>query len=456
MIYEELNEIIKDSNNIFYGDNIPKEYLTDGLKREFGEADVLVFPRNTHEVSRILKFANDNLINVTPRGAGTGLIGATIPTKRGIILDLSKMNKVIELDEENLTITVEPGIRLNELQKYVEDKGYFYPPDPGEKTATIGGNISTNAGGMRAVKYGVTRDYVRKLEVVLASGEVLEVGSDTIKNSSGLDIKDLIVGSEGTLAVITKAKLKLLPKPLKNVSTIIPFSNLKEGINTVIKIIKANLNPTAIEFVERSVIEKSENYLGIKFPCDEGTAILLLTFDGDDFEIEKNCEKLNDLVKKNGALDFIVLKDEKTISDAWQVRGAIVKAVEAVSEEEPIDIVVPISKIAEFVEYTRTLQDKYGIELVNFGHAGDGNVHLCVVRNGMEEREWKEKSNKLLGELYNKSYELKGLPSGEHGIGLNKKEYFKNVTDNANINYMNGIKKVFDSNNILNADKVFG
>ena len=455
MIYEDLCEIIKDKNRVIDGVEIEKEYLTDGLKREFGEADTLVFPISTDEVVNILKYANNNLINITPRGAGTGLIGATIPINRGIVLDFSKMNKIIQLDEENLTIVVEPGVKLNDLQQYVESKGYFYPPDPGEKNATIGGNISTNAGGMRAIKYGVTRNYVKKLQVVLADGQLLDVGSDTIKDSSGLDIKDLIIGSEGTLGVITKVKLKLVPKPLKNISAIVPFRSLDEGISTVLKIIKENVNPTAIEFIERSVIRKSEDYLGKKFPCGIGEAFLLLTFDGDNIEIEKNCNKVAKVVKENGALDFIILEDIEDIEDAWSIRGALVSAVESVSEEEPIDIVVPISNIAKFVEYTKTLEGKYGIEIVSFGHAGDGNVHLCVVRNDIEINEWKEKNHQLLSELYLKSYELNGLPSGEHGIGLNKKEYFKMTTDKVNIEIMKSIKKVFDSNRILNADKVF-
>ncbi|MGG7179069.1 FAD-binding oxidoreductase [Clostridium paraputrificum] len=455
MSNKDIIEIINDKNRIVVGKEINKKYLTDGLKRDFGEADILVFPISTKEVSDILKYANDNLIHVTPRGAGTGLVGATVPTERGIILDLSKMNNILNIDEENFTVTVEPGVLLRDVQLYVEERGLFYPPDPGEKKATIGGNISTNAGGMRAVKYGVTRDYVRMLEVVLADGTVLNLGSETIKNSSGLDLKDLFVGSEGTLGIITKAILKIIPKPKNSVSAIVPFKTLKDGINSVIKVIKENANPTAIEFIERRAINKAEDYLKIKFPCDKGNTFLLLTFDGDELEINSSYKKVEKVVIENGALDFILLEEEEDINRAWSIRGALVTAVEAVSEEEPIDIVVPINNIATFVEYTKEIEEKYGIEVVSFGHAGDGNVHLCVVRNGIEESEWKKKSHELLEELYMKSYELRGLPSGEHGVGLNKKEFFRKVTNEANILYMSKIKEAFDKNSILNANKVF-
>ncbi|MBM6838463.1 FAD-binding oxidoreductase, partial [Clostridium saudiense] len=230
MIYSDLVNILKDNDRIISSENINRDYFSDGLKRIHGEADVLVFPVNTEEVSNILKYAYKNNIKVTPRGAGTGLVGGTVPTEREIILDLSKMNKIINLDKSNFTVEVQSGVVLNELQQYVENEGLFYPPDPGEKTATIGGNISTNAGGMRAVKYGVTRDYVRKLEVVLANGTILNLGGDTIKNSSGLDLKDLFIGSEGTLGVITKAVLKIIPKPKKSISAIIAFDSLDLGI----------------------------------------------------------------------------------------------------------------------------------------------------------------------------------------------------------------------------------
>ena len=456
MIYNGLVNILKDKERIIDSDNINRDFLTDGLKRIYGEADVLVFPINTEEVSQVLKYAYKNNIKVTPRGAGTGLVGGTVPTERGIILDLSKMNKIINLDKSTFTVEVESGVVLNDLQQFVEKEGLFYPPDPGEKNATIGGNISTNAGGMRAVKYGVTRDYVRKLEVVLSNGTVINLGGDTIKNSSGLDLKDLFIGSEGTLGVITKAVLKVIPKPKKSISAIIAFNALDLGIKSVNEIIKENVNATAIEFIEKNVIENTEIYLNLKFPCSKGKAYLLLTFDGEtDNEIELNYNKAKEVSMKSGAVDFIVLRNKKDINNTWQIRGALVKAVEAISEEKPVDIVVPINKIVEFIDFTKVLEENYKIQIVSFGHAGDGNIHLCVVRNGIEESLWREKSHNLLKELYSKCHELNGLTSGEHGVGITKKEYFLRNANNKNISYMREIKKVFDDKFILNNNKVY-
>lgn len=454
--YNYLFQIIKDKDRIKLGKEIDEKYLSDAIKRNKGEAEVLVFPINNEEVSLIMKFSYENNISVTPRGAGTGLVGATIPTNGGIVLDLSLMNKILELDKENLTITVEPGILLKDLQEYVEKRELFYPPDPGEKGASIGGNISTNAGGMRAVKYGVTRNYVMALELVLANGSIMKVGEKVIKDSSGLDLKDLIIGSEGTLAIITKATLKLIPKPKKSVSILIPFNSLEKAIDSVIKIINKNSKPTAIEFIERDVIENAENYLQLKFPDNKGQAYLLLTFDGDeDSEVISNYNKAKEVCLNNGAIDFIILNKIEAIDRTWKIRGALVTAVEAVSEQEPIDIVVPINKTAEFINYTKEVQAKYGIKITSFGHAGDGNVHLCVIKGNRGEEEWNKKSVLLLGNLYEKSKELGGLPSGEHGIGLNKRPYFLKVTDKVNVDYMKKIKSVFDDKNILNSNKAY-
>lgn len=456
MKFEFLYEIIKDKNRVKLGEEIEEKYLSDALERLKGEAEALVFPLTTEEVSAVMKFAYNNNIPVTPRGAGTGLVGATIPTKGGIVIDLSLMNRVLDLDENNFTITVEPGLLLKDLQGFVEERGLFYPPDPGEKNASIGGNISTNAGGMRAVKYGVTRDYVKELEVVFPNGSVTSLGSKTIKDSSGLDLKDLIIGSEGTLGIVTKALLKLIPRPKKNISALIPFDSLKDGVNAVIKIIKENANPTAIEFIERDVIKDAEKFLNLKFPCEVGKAYILLTFDGDeDFEIENSYSKVKKVAFESGALDFILLDNEEIINRTWRIRGALVTAVEAYSEQIPIDIVVPIDRIVDFIDFIKELQKRYGINIISFGHAGDGNIHLCIIRNGMEESKWEEKSHALLLELYNKSRELNGLPSGEHGIGLTKKVYFKKVTEEINIELMKNIKKVFDEKGILNPGKVY-
>ena len=275
---QALQEIIPDSERLLFEENIPSEYLSDALGRRTGTADALVFALSTEEVSGVLRYANENGIPVTPRGAGTNLVGSTIPLFGGIILDVSRMNRVLELDRDTMTVTVEPGMLLKDLQAYVEEHGLFYPPDPGEKASSIGGNISTNAGGMRAVKYGVTRDYVRGLEVVLADGTVLKVGGKQVKDASGLSLKHLLIGSEGTLAVITKCLLRLLPKPETTVSVLVPFADLGTGIRSVLTILQANANPTAVEFMERKVVALGESFSGVQYPRPDAGSYILLTF----------------------------------------------------------------------------------------------------------------------------------------------------------------------------------
>lgn len=452
---EKLQEIISDPERIILGDQIEESYLTDTLGRLKGYAEALVKPISTDEVSGIMKYAYAHHIPVTPRGAGTNLVGSTVPDHGGIVLDLSLMDHILEIDRNTMTATVEAGIILEDFQRTVEEMGLFYPPDPGEKRATIGGNISTNAGGMRAVKYGVTRDFCMGVEVVTATGEVLKLGSKNIKDSSGLSLKHLIIGSEGTLAVITKCILKLIPKPETSRSVVVPFADLKQGISNVLHIIEENADPTAVEFVERKVIKLGEDFLGLKFPYEEATAYIILTFDGEKETVDRNLERVREVVTKYGALDFIVLDDDKLRDDVWKIRGALVKAVEAVSEQEPIDIVVPIDQTAKFIEFVNALEQSSGMQMVSFGHAGDGNVHLCVVRGDRSEEEWLAEKTVNLEKLYAKAYELGGLTSGEHGIGLSKKPYFHKQSDPALLAMMRSVKQAFDERGILNSRKAY-
>lgn len=452
-IKTDILQIIKDESRVVFDKQIEGRFLSDTLGRLVGKADALVFATSTEEVSALLKYADANKISVTPRGAGTNLVGSTVPQNGGIIIDFSKMNKILEFDADTFTATVESGILLKDFQAFVESKGFFYPPDPGEKSASIGGNIATNAGGMRAVKYGVTRDYVRGLEVVLADGSVTWVGSKNVKDASGLSLKNLIIGSEGTLAVITKCILKIIPKPEYSKSVLVPFADLESGISTVQKILFANANPTAVEFVERKVVELGEKFTGIKYPHPEAAAYLLLTFDGKQNEVKENLEIIKKVVLQNGALDFVIPESPERLEEIWKVRGCLVKAVEATSEQEPVDLVVPIDKVAEFVEFVNKTQKKVGMQMVAFGHAGDGNVHLCVVRGSRSEEEWKTELQKNMECVYSKAYELGGLTSGEHGIGLSKRHYFLKETKNTNLQMMNAIKTSLDPHHILN-DKI--
>ena len=449
----DLRSIIGDGSRVVT-DHIEPRFLSDVLGRLSGFADAVVFPVSTQEVSEIMKYSYENEIPVTPRGAGTNLVGSTVPVSGGIILDLSRMNRILELDTATFTATVEPGVILEEFQKYVEDKGLFYPPDPGEKTATIGGTISTNAGGMRAVKYGVTRDYVRGLELVLANGEVMTVGSKNVKDSSGLSLTNLIIGSEGTLAVITKCILKLLPLPEASRSIILPYPNLSMGIQSVLRILHANISPTAVEFIERSVVKLGEDYSGLRFPFPNAGAYLLLTFDGDVSELKEKMDRLKIAAHKYGALDFLEL-DEETAADVWKIRGCLVKAVEAVSEQEPVDIVVPIDKTADFLSFVHAFEKQCGMQMVGFGHAGDGNVHLCVVRGDRSQEAWELELKSNMNAVYNVAQLLGGLTSGEHGIGLSKKPYFLKASSKVNLDVMNRIKLAFDDKSILNHHKAY-
>lgn len=452
-IKTDILQIIKDESRVVFDKQIEGRFLSDTLGRLVGKADALVFATSTEEVSALLKYADANKISVTPRGAGTNLVGSTVPQNGGIIIDFLKMNKILEFDADTFTATVESGILLKDFQAFVESKGFFYPPDPGEKSASVGGNIATNAGGMRAVKYGVTRDYVRGLEVVLADGSVTWVGSKNVKDASGLSLKNLIIGSEGTLAVITKCILKIIPKPEYSKSVLVPFADLESGISTVQKILFANANPTAVEFVERKVVELGEKFTGIKYPHPEAAAYLLLTFDGKQNEVKENLEIIKNVVLQNGALDFVIPESPERLEEIWKVRGCLVKAVEATSEQEPVDLVVPIDKVAEFIEFVNKTQKKVGMQMVAFGHAGDGNVHLCVVRGSRSEEEWKTELQKNMECVYSKAYELGGLTSGEHGIGLSKRHYFLKETKNTNLQMMNAIKTSLDPHHILN-DKI--
>jgi len=448
----ELSKIIQDQSRVIFSQDIEEKYLSDQLGRKHGNAAALVFPESTEEVSAILRFANTNKIPVTPRGAGTNLVGSTVPHDGAIIIDLSHMNRILEIDKDSFTATVEPGLILEDFQKYVEGLGFFYPPDPGEKRASIGGNIATNAGGMRAVKYGVTSDYVLGLELVLADGSIINVGSKNRKDTTGLDIKDIVIGSEGTLAIITKALLRLIGKPEKSQSLLVSFDSLQSGIEAVPIILQQNLNPTAVEFIERKVVKLGEDFLGLKYPDPEAAAYLLLTFDGAAAEIDGAIEKLSQVLK--GASRRVIILDgsspELDSANIWQIRGCLVKAVEAVSEQEPLDIVVPIARVADFVEYVNVLENQSGMQMISFGHAGDGNVHLCVVRGGRSQEIWESELNANLEKLYSKAKELGGLISGEHGLGVSKRSYFFSQTPAANVDLMNAIKTAFDQKGILN------
>ena len=441
---------------ILWGDEINEEYSHDELSSEESYPDVVVRVLSAQEVSKIMVYANQQHIAVTPRGAGTGLVGSSVAVEHGIMIDTTLMNHFLELDEKNLTLTVEPGVLLMEIAAYVEERGFFYPPDPGEKSATIGGNISTNAGGMRAVKYGVTRDFVRGLEVVLADGTIMELGGKVVKNSSGYDLKDLIIGSEGTLAFVTKAILKLLPLPQKNVSLLVPFDTLTNAIDTVPKIISSKAIPTAVEFMEREVIMDAEEYLGKKFPDNQADAYLLLKFDGSSVdEISKYYDDIAQICLANGAVDLLIADTDERAEAIWKARGAFLEAIKgSTTSMDEVDVVVPRSCVNEFVNFVHDLRKDMNIRIKSFGHAGDGNLHVYILRDAMNDKQWKNALEEAMQRMYDKAKTMNGQVSGEHGIGLAKKPYLKESLDPATIILMQRIKKAFDPNGILNPHKV--
>ncbi|MCX8585820.1 MULTISPECIES: FAD-binding oxidoreductase [unclassified Gilliamella] len=440
------NLIIKDSKRIVLADAIPQSYLTDGLKLKYGQADILVYPKTTEEVADVVKFANANNLNITTRGAGTNLVGSTIPNG-GIILDLSLMNEIVELDKETFTITVQPGILLQDLQQFVEQYDLFYPPDPGAKTSTIGGNISTNAGGMRAVKYGVTRDYVQALEVVMADGSVLNIGSKNVKDNTGLALKHLFIGSEGTLGIITQCTLKLIAKPKVSQTFVVGFNTIEQAIASITTILHT-LTPTALEFVERKVAQWGEKYSGFQFPLPHSQAYLIIMLDGSDQQSIEQQRK--QLLANLGDCDYFVAEDSNQASQIWTIRGSLVRAVEAVTEQDPIDIVVPINRIADFIHFTKQLEAKTKVRMLAFGHAGDGNIHLCILRDDRDDKQWDTDLQQVHQALYQKCLELGGLPSAEHGIGTAKVSYYNDAIPKANRQLMHAIKQQFDPKNLLN------
>lgn len=447
---------ILPETDVICGDAINPDYAHDELGGISQMPEVLVRVHCTEQVSAVMKYAYEHTIPVTVRGSGTGLVGAAVPVCGGILLETTKMNKIIALDENNLTVTVQPGVLLMELAAFAEENDFLYPPDPGEKSATIGGNISTNAGGMRAVKYGVTRDYVRQLTVVMPNGEIQTFGAAVAKNSSGYSLKDLIIGSEGTLAIICEAVLKLVPLPKVSISLLVPFADMKSAIEAVPHIIRSKVTPTAIEYMSRDTILFSENYLGKKFPDTKNDAYILLTFDGNtEAQVEQDMSTVAELCLEIGALDAYIVDTEERKKSVWSARGAFLEAIKAsTTEMDECDVVVPGNKVDTFIKFTHELAKEHKVRIPSFGHAGDGNLHVYICRDELSDNDWEETLKVCFDKMYAKAEELGGLVSGEHGIGYAKKDFLKKQYGDTPIALMQGIKQVFDPKNILNPQKV--
>ena len=436
--------------------DLPSEYSKDEMTTEPHFPEIMVEAISADEVSAVMRYSTEHRLPVTPRGQGTGLAGGCVPLFGGILLNMSRMNRILELDEENLTLTVEPGVLLMEIAQFVEPKGLFYPPDPGEKTASIGGNISTNAGGMRAVKYGVTRDYVRGLQVVLPDGEIIEVGGKVVKSSSGYDLKNLLVGSEGTLGIITKATLKLLPKPALLLSLLIPFQDLQKAIDLVPLIIQAKSIPVAIEFLDRQTIIAAEQFLGRHFPDKTAPYYLLLSFDGNSqAELDSAAEQVADLALEHGAIDVLIAATDERRDSIWSTRSSFLLAIKSETDDlDECDVVVPRNRIADVVAYVLHLEKETGLTSRTYGHAGDGNLHIKCLREGRDMQEWEQRKELFMSSLYDFVQQLEGHVSGEHGIGSEKRKYLHRSLNPRVLALMRAVKSVFDPLGILNPGKI--
>lgn len=442
---------------VWVGEEIPAEYYHDEMP-EYGifAPDIYVEVQNREEVSAILKYANEKNIPVTARGAGTGLAGGATCKYGGILLSVMKMNRILVVDEENLSMTVEPGVLLTEVAAAAREHGMFYPPDPGEKTASIGGTVLTNAGGMRAVRYGLTRDYVRAIELVLPNGNIVNLSSNVVKNTTGLDVKDLIIGSEGILGIVTQITLKLIAAPNCSYSLVVPYDDLEACIQTVPKLLNSSIVPTAIEFIEEELLEIVERQLGKAFPDHSGKAYLILMIDGSSKEaVEADCDVAADICLKAGALDVLLCNTEERIGSVWSVRGAVLEGMKAdTTSEEECDVVVPRSKIAEYVLAAKEIGAKHRVRIITVGHAGDGNIHTEILRDDLTDEEWKTTTDAVLRALYAKSKELGGQLSGEHGIGNGRLKYLRDFVGDEMYEVYQNIKLAFDPMNILNPGKM--
>ncbi len=446
------------ADRVWVGEEIANEYYRDEMP-EYGvfPPELYVEVINKEEVSAIMKYAWDNNIPVVCRGAGTGLAGGATCKYGGIMMSVMRMNRIFPVDHKNQTITVEPGAYLVDVQAAAAAEGLFYPPDPGEKTASIGGNVITNAGGMKAVRYGLTRDFVRCIEAVLPDGSIMNFSSNVVKNTTGYSVKDLIIGSEGTLCVLTQVTLKLLPAPTCTCTLVMPFHSLEECADMVPKVLELPFVPTAIEFLERELIDIVERNLNKMFPVKEGNAVLIVMYDASSQqELDSAVEAAAEAALANGALDCFLADTPERAGTVWAVRGGILEGMKADSvAQEECDVVVPRSRIAEYVKAAKKIALSHGIRVEPCGHCGDGNIHTEMLRGPeMSDEEWKSATHASLVELYALSKELGGQLSGEHGIGNGRLEFLEEFVGPRMIQLYKAIKLAFDERLILNPGKV--
>ena len=453
-IKEKLQQIVGPEN---YDDSKAGRlvYSYDASPQFQSMPDAVVAPRNKEEVQKIVKICNKHRIPIVPRGSGSNLCAGTCPIEGGIVLLFKHMNKILEIDEENLTVTVEPGVITLDMIKAVEAKGLFYPPDPSSmKISTIGGNINENSGGLRGLKYGVTRDYVLALEAVLASGEVIRTGGKLAKDVAGYDLTRLLVGSEGTLAVITEATLKLLPMPEAKKTMLALYQDIEACAQTVSDIIANRIIPATLEFLDQPTLQAVEAFAHIGLPTNV-KAVLLIEQDGPQEVVERDIEKIAEICRKQHAVDVKVAASPEHAEALMTARRSALSALARLKPTTILeDATVPRSEVAKMVVAINEIAEKYGLNIGTFGHAGDGNLHPTCLADIRDQDEM-ERVEKAFAEIFQKAIELGGTITGEHGVGRAKAPYLEWKLGETGIGVMNAIKNALDPNHILNPGKVF-
>jgi glycolate oxidase len=457
--FEALEKIV-GTNNISTSEEVRKKYGSDHTEDFNFPPGVVIKPISADEISKIMKFANEQHVPVTPIGALTGLSGGALAIYGGIGLSMERMNQILKIDEQNMQVITQPAVITQELQNAVAAKGLYYAPDPASRgTCSIGGNLAENSGGPRAVKYGVTKDFVLNLEVVLPTGEIINTGANTLKNSTGYNLTQLMVGSEGTLGIITKAVLKLLPLPKHNLLMLVPFQSPTKACEAVAAIFNAGITPSAMEFMERDAIDWTLDFvdnppnINLK---DEHKAHLLIEVDGNDIEsLYKDCEVISEVVLQYESDEVLFADSEAQKEALWFLRRRVGEAVKANSVYKEEDTVVPRYELPKLLEGVKKIGDKYGFSSVCYGHAGDGNLHINIIKGNLSDQAWKNELPKGIREIFELTVSLGGTISGEHGIGYVQKEYMDIAFTSVELNLMKSIKNLFDPNGVLNPGKIF-
>jgi glycolate oxidase len=460
-ITPEILDLIKEAvglGNVFLDEESLANYAHDETEDLKFYPEVVVKPLDTNAVSALLKVCNEHHVPVTPRGGGTGLSGGALPLYGGVLLSMEKFKKVIDIDTENLQATVEPGVITQEFMDAVGEQGLRYPVDPSSKgSCFIGGNVAHGSGGPRVVKYGTIREYILNLEVVLPDGQIIWTGANTLKYASGYNLTQLMIGSEGTLGVVTKIVTKLIPVIGHSVLMLASFSENEAACAAVSAIFRAGMTPSALEFMERKGVEWVIKYDDIQFDLkDDVNAFLMLEFDGDDMDtIFKDCEKANSVLEAHGCVEVLFADTAAQKEELWKMRRVMAESVKSNSVYKEEDTVVPRAALPKLISGIKEIGSRYGFESVCYGHAGDGNLHVNIIKAGMSDDDWKNKLKFGITEIFELTAALGGTISGEHGIGLVQKEFMPLKYAEINLNLMRGIKKVFDPNGILNPGKIF-